>query len=289
MCYTFAGMISSQLASPTILYRHHVNKITGPFLVVICVCLLVGVAGAQAQAPIRNADPYRFIEWTGQDVTAFVKALPTRRSLYVAAGMGGVVLLLARQDDDVTQGAADLAAGTYRPLRTIANEIGNVDVVQPTALMLFLGSMLSDHTQFQDAAFTSLEAILFANLITDTLKGVVGRARPFQEEGTTMFRPFSGNTSFPSGHATTVFAFTTPWLVYYKNYRVLGLFLLGAGTAFTRMADKVHWFSDVIVGTAIGMTTGYLLSKRHQREAPRVTIRPVVAARQAGITIRIRP
>jgi membrane-associated phospholipid phosphatase len=252
--------------------------------------LLVGIAAeAQAQAPVRNADPYRFIEWTGQDVTAFVKAVPTRQSLYVAAGMGGVVLLLARQDDDVTQGAADLAAGTYRPVRTVANEIGNVNVVQPMALMLFLGSMLSDQTRFQDAAFTSLEAILFANLITDTLKGVVGRARPFQEEGATMFRPFSGNTSFPSGHATTVFAFTTPWLVYYQNYRVLGLFLLGAGTAFTRMADEAHWFSDVIVGAAIGMTTGYLLSKRHQRQAPRVTIHPVVAARQAGITVRIRP
>lgn len=244
---------------------------------------------AQAQAPVRNADPYRFIEWTGQDATAFVKGLPTRRSLYAAALMGGTVLLLARKDDDVTQGAADLAAGTYRPLRTVANEIGNVKVVQPTALMLFLGSLLSDDTRFQDAAFTSLEAIIFANLITDTLKGAVGRARPFQNEGADTFRPLSGNTSFPSGHATTVFAFTTPWLVYYKNYRVLGVFLLGAGTAFTRMADKAHWFSDVLVGTAIGATTGYLLSQRHQRQTPRITIQPVIAHNQAGITLLIRP
>ncbi len=251
--------------------------------------LLAAAPAALAQAPASSPDPFRFVLWTGQDATAFVKGLPSPYTLYAAAGMGGVLLLFSPREAGLTERAIELSEGTYRPARKIANEIGNVKAVRPMALMLFLGSLLSDDERLQDAAFTSLEAIVFSNLVTNTLKGVVGRARPFQEQGTTHFRPFSGNTSFPSGHATTVFAFTTPWLLYYANVPAYGLFLLGAGTAFTRMADNAHWFSDVLVGAAIGFTTGYWLTRRHLHGGSRISVTPVLSAEQPGLSLRIRP
>ncbi len=242
---------------------------------------------ARAQTPAASPDPYRFVQWTGQDATAFVRGLPSRYTLYAAAGMGGLVLLLSGQDPALTRGAVDLAEGTYPPLRRAINEVGNVKAVQPMALMLFLGSLLSDDSRLQDAAFTSLEAIILSNLITNTLKAVAGRARPYQELGAAHFRPLSSNTSFPSGHATTVFAFTTPWLLYYGNVPTVGLFVLGAGTAFTRLADNAHWFTDVLVGTAIGFTTAYWLTRRHQRGSG-VTLTPVLSTEQTGLSLRIR-
>ncbi len=252
--------------------------------------LLLGLVPSTvaAQTPASSPDPIRFALWAGGDVKAFGRGLFSMRTLYVAAGVGGTVFLLSGQDADLTQGAIDLAEGAGTRPRRILNEVGNVDAVRPMALIFFLGTLTSGNEKLQDAAFTSLEAIIISNLITNTLKAVVGRARPFQEEGSSSFKPFSGNTSFPSGHATTVFAFTTPWLLYYGNAPTIALFALGTGTAFTRMADNVHWFSDVLVGTAIGFTTGYWLTKRHQRDSNRVLVTPIVANQQGGVFVRVK-
>ena len=256
----------------------------------LALVLLLGLwpTASAAQTPSSSPDPVRFVLWTGGDVKAFGRGFFSMRTLYVAAGVGGTVFLLSGQDADLTQGAIDLAEGAGTRPRRILNEVGNVDAVRPMALIFFLGTLTSGNERLQDAAFTSLEAIIISNLITNTLKAVVGRARPFQEEGASSFKPFSGNTSFPSGHATTVFAFTTPWLLYYHNAPTIALFALGAGTAFTRMADNVHWFSDVLIGTAIGFTTGYWLSKRHQRESTRVSVTPVVGNQQTGLFVRVK-
>lgn len=247
---------------------------------------LAAVPPARAQA-VDASDPYRFVAWTVADGRDLGRQLVSRRALYGGAALGGLVVLFAWQDEPITDGAVELAEGTYRPVRRIANEIGNVKAVQPMALMIFLGSLTSEDTRFQDAAFTSLEAVLLSNLITDMLKGLVGRARPDQTDDAHVFAPLSGNTSFPSGHATTVFAFTTPWFLYYGGYRSTGLFLMGLGTAFTRMADRRHWFTDVVAGSAIGFTTAYWLTQRHRRAAGRLALAPVLAGGEAGVVLRV--
>ncbi len=255
---------------------------------VVAAVLSGSAATAQAQTPENSPDPIRFIDWIGQDVTGIVRGLPTRRTLYVAGGMAGMLLLLSPQDEELTKGAVDLTRDTFPTVRRTLNEIGNVRTVRPLALLLFLGSLLSNNERYQDAAFTSLEAVVFSNLITNSLKSVVGRARPYQDLGAHAFSPLSGNTSFPSGHATTVFAFTTPWLLYYRNAPTIILFVLGAGTAFVRMADNVHWLTDVLAGSAIGFTTGLFLARNHRRGRTPLTVEPIVAAEQAGVTLRLR-
>ncbi|MFQ5569801.1 MAG: phosphatase PAP2 family protein [Rhodothermales bacterium] len=242
----------------------------------------------RAQSSPPSNDPYRFIEWSIQDVKAIARGVPSKYSLYAAAGMGGALLTLSWQDDNLTDGAIDLAEGTNSKVRRVVNEIGNVKAVRPMALLLFLGSLTSSSRRFQDAAFTSLEAVVFSNLLTNTLKSVVGRARPYQDRGAQTFRPLSGDKSFPSGHATTVFAFTTPWLLYYSNVPTYGLFILGIGTAFMRMADNAHWFTDVLVGGGIGFTTAYMLTRRHQRRAGTISVTPVLADGQGGLFVRVR-
>lgn len=242
---------------------------------------------ALAQAPDLPPDPYRFVLWAGGDVRGIARGAVSPRALYAAASMGGVLLLLSGQDPELTERAIELADGMEPRLRKTLNEIGNVKAVRPMALLMFLGSLTSRSRRLQDAAFTSLEAIVISNLITNLLKSVVGRARPGQELGARHFEPFSGDRSFPSGHATTVFAFTTPWLLYYRSIPTIILFTMGAGTAFVRMADNLHWFTDVLVGSAIGFTTAYGLTRRHQRESIGVTITPVVGAGQTGISLRV--
>jgi len=144
--------------------------------------------------------------------------------------------------------------------------------------------MQSDE-RFQDAAFTSLEAVILSNLATGALKAVFGRARPFQNQGSDVFEPFSGNTSFPSGHATTAFSFITPWIVYYPGPVTYAAAGLAGGTALARLSLRFHWPSDVVAGAAIGSLTGIWLSRRHLGLSGGARIRPVAGPGTLGLRV----
>lgn len=105
-----------------------------------------------------------------------------------------------------------------------------------------------------DAAMAS---ILASGIITPVLKQLIGRSRPDEELGSTSFHPFSGDTAFPSGHATQAFAVASVisahsdevW-VSVAAYTVAGL------VGFSRIYHDRHWSSDVAAGAVIGTAVG---------------------------------
>ena len=213
----------------------------------------------------QSADPLRFIRWTAGDIATVPQATLTLRSGLTLGVAAGGILAVSHFDRTFSSEAEKFANSTAPRVRRVLHEVGNANIIRPMAAILFMGSLTSSDIYFQDAAFTSLESIVLANLLTNALKLVVGRARPRADLGPNSLKPFGGDRSFPSGHATTVFAFTTPWVLYYPGIASGALFALGVGTAAVRMADEYHWFSDVLGGALIGFGTGYLLSRRHQR------------------------
>ena len=224
------------------------------------ICMVL-VCTVEAQSP----DPLRFVRWTAGDIAAVPQATLTLRAGLTLGVAAGGILAVSHFDRRLSGEAKKFADSTAPRVRRVLHEVGNANIIRPMAAILFVGSLTSGDIYFQDAAFTSLESIVLANLLTNTLKLVVGRARPHADLGPNSLRPFGGDRSFPSGHATTVFAFTTPWVLYYPGIASGSLFVLGVGTAVVRMADEYHWFSDVLGGALIGFGTGYLLSRRHQR------------------------
>lgn len=121
-----------------------------------------------------------------------------------------------------------------------------------------------------DLGWHGTEAVLLAEGMTYSIKGLAGRARPFLSEGTDpdalyFLKGFKdGNySSFPSGHATTAFAaagaVTNEMARWWpRSTMIVGPLMYGGATAvgLSRMYHNRHWASDVVMGAAIGTFTG---------------------------------
>lgn len=240
-------------------------------------------SAALAALPTAPPGLARFGHWALGDVRAVGDALtPTR--LGIAAGFVSLLPLLSFQDEAIGENAPRLRGDLGSPILDAANELGHPRMQWATG-GLFLATLATRDTRLQDAAFTSFEAGVYATLLTNVTKGVVGRVRPYRDEGPFTFRPFSGTKSFPSGHTALAFALVTPWVVYYPSPWTYGLFAVSAGTAVARLSMERHWVTDVLAGAALGTLTGYWLARRHLRQTTPLRVTPTLGPEGGALTL----
>ncbi len=120
-----------------------------------------------------------------------------------------------------------------------------------------------------------LETVTVTQAIVQTAKWSVGRARPFVRFGTDDDLDQDKNLSFFSGHSALAFGITTSaaMVARYRKSRLepyiwaIGL-PLSAATAYLRMAADRHYFSDVVVGSLVGVAGGLVIPRwtRSQRD-----------------------
>jgi undecaprenyl-diphosphatase len=122
-----------------------------------------------------------------------------------------------------------------------------------------------ERRRLHDASWLAALAFTSAGLVEFALKHLVGRPRPDSGlEGLALAGPtFAPNIdSFPSGHATSVFAVATVFAAFYP--RLAGPFYgLAAAVALGRVYLERHWMSDVLAGTLIGIVIATHLVRRH--------------------------
>ncbi len=116
-----------------------------------------------------------------------------------------------------------------------------------------------------DALLYFFLTVALSGLFVDAVKVVVGRYRPraLFEQGLYGFHPFSAHwaiNSFPSGHSQTIFAAMMALAVIVPRYNRAWL-LLAALVAFSRVATSVHYLSDVIMGSYIGICAALLMHR----------------------------
>jgi len=225
-----------------------------------------GMATAWVTLPsaAQSADsPLRFGTWMVQDARAFPGALLSRPSAWIGAGVVGMGLV-ATQD---TGWGPSMQRWHHREVWRVVEEFGDANAMRPASIMIFVGSLFQDDRRIQDAAFTGLEALILANLLTNALKAAAGRSRPWQSDDAHEWKPLSGKTSFPSGHATTAFALMTPWVMYIDHPMAWVGMGLAAFSSISRVTLRYHWPSDIVAGALIGSSVAVWLSRRHQRGA----------------------
>ncbi len=146
----------------------------------------------------------------------------------------------------------------------------------PTGVLVAVALVLRRrHASFRNAAAYGLIAstigfvfvsIAGAGLIANLAKNILGRARPklFETMGALNFKLFafsSDYASFPSGHATNIFAFATVISMLWPRGRVI-LYALAVWIAASRVFIGQHYFTDVVVGAILGTVFPYVVRER---------------------------
>lgn len=123
----------------------------------------------------------------------------------------------------------------------------SVYVLLALTLILLVRNFIKNKKDIQFAKLIVGAIILV--LVSEALKLLVGRLRP---DG-------SDNESFPSRHAALAF-FTAYFLPADKKYKI-SLYIWAILIAISRLALNLHWFTDVLAGSLIGLAFAYLIEK----------------------------
>ena len=250
-------------------------------------CLILNCNQIQAQNNYSEASLNRFLDWSVNDPIHVVRDMNQKEvGAFLLTGIG--IAGISAHDAY----SSSMLQSKFRNSRylTVTNETGTFKYVGPLSAALFGTSLLTDNIKFQDAAFTSLQSVLYTNLTVNTAKFIFARERPDHYEGPYDFEFFEGNaTSFPSGHTSTAFALVVPWVVYYPNAFTYSLMALPVSTAVARVAKGRHWVSDVTAGALIGAYWGYKLSKRHLNitNSDNIDVAPFFGFNSGGLSLKV--
>lgn len=144
--------------------------------------------------------------------------------------------------------------------------------------VMWIGGMMADNETVAVTGLRALEAIFTAGVVAKTIKGIAGRSRPQfapHDPGDFEFGRGFGeldgeHESFPSGHATIVFAFASAVTGEVarrapEHTRAVAITTYGLGvlTAYSRLSADEHWLSDLTLGAGIGMVTGWAVTRWH--------------------------
>jgi hypothetical protein len=120
-------------------------------------------------------------------------------------------------------------------------------------------------------AFEIAQASAYTFYTNGLLKYIIGRSRPYLEQGNQTYVPFSkyskpDHQSLPGGHTGIVVALTT---VLSRNAKPVWLKVLAYVPAALSVTGRVyldkHWTSDVFLGGAIGYLTATWVVDQHEK------------------------
>jgi len=109
-------------------------------------------------------------------------------------------------------------------------------------------------------------AVAASGLITDLIKWLAGRWRPkayFTDQlyGFDFFGVGYEQTSFPSGHATTIWALCLALAVIFPRCRFVW-YALASIVCMSRLVVGAHYLSDIFAGVYVAAVTVIFLSRR---------------------------
>jgi hypothetical protein len=198
-----------------------------------------------------------------------------------AAAVGAVMLV----DEKIRDLSARYSSGTIDRLADTIEPFGADYSWGVLAGFYGAGKLFDDPRASAVAQDGLASSLIAAGLITPALKAVTGRRRPSGAERATDFG--RRGSSFPSGHATQAFAVAA---VIAEHYDAFWVDALAYGTAglvgCSRVVNKAHFASDVLLGAAIGVVVGKAVV-RLNTEQRGFRLAPMVTRGGGGISVQV--
>ncbi len=206
---------------------------------------------------------------------------------WVGLALAGLVLFVATQFDGwfYARFAADpgtIGMDVFKAFRVMGSMVSWVLIA--AALLLHDRTRPGGWRDRIERPLLLVCGIAASALVTEALKLLVRRERPIEHAGANVFRPFTqrtfdtGGLAFPSSHTTVAFAgaFVMIWL-FPRTWPVWIVMAVGCG--LTRIAERAHFFSDVVGAAIAAGITVWALRRFHLRNEARRRANSLVADR----------
>lgn len=220
---------------------------------------------SEADAPPPDRPIHRLFQNLGRDIVA----LPSSETLLlVGAGVGGA-LAVHPVDDNLHDWADPLAEPGYAAI----GGVGGDGWIQGGAALGTYGlGLLADNREVIHVGSDLIRAQLLNAVLTRGLKLAAGRDRPS-----------GGGESLPSGHASATFATASVLASHYGAKAAIPAYAAAAFVGWTRVRDDVHWLSDVVLGSAVGIIAGRTVARGHGPQSWAIV--PVAGPRHVALQV----
>jgi membrane-associated phospholipid phosphatase len=242
--------------------------------------ILLAAAGKPAAVSATASECRVTAETIGNDAEALVRApFDADGDAWLrAAGAGAVIgASMLWLDDAVDRQVRDNPDGPWKiahKMSWLAGWYGKsgrnaalfaAGVVGITAA----GGAMADSDRTIDTAVIMGESVVFTTVLTYASKLILGRHRPYTNDGPHRFDWFVGPgndaaASFPSGHTGTAFALAGAASARYPDWYVqVPGYLFATSAGLQRMDVRKHWASDVIAGAILGYAVSTFIAERY--------------------------
>jgi len=214
---------------------------------------------------------------------------------HLTLGALGLVGLSLVADRPVDQAFQRTDRTRFNPLAKDLDTLGGNGSVLIAGGAYLTGVLAGMPTVRAFGADTSLSMLVAELLVALPTKVLVGRSRPYEDEGPYHFKPLHGGVSFPSGHATQAFTLAAVISEYGDDPWISAAAYGGAGlVGLARLEQREHFLSDVVAGGLIGTLSAKAVMRRHHtlREGAKshlaVSISPLVSGNSTGLSVAVR-
>jgi membrane-associated phospholipid phosphatase len=211
----------------------------------------------------------------------------------LTAGLTGAALLLIQYADEPVR--ENLGRNTINTLNNdfwdFPTSYGIVTYANIFSLGLYTLGLFSQDDEIRIIGRMLFESISISGIAVMAARYAAGRIRPYYEQGVWAFEGFQTSNeyqSFPSGHTTVAFALSTVLAERLNSiWARIGFYGLASLTAYARVLNNQHWFSDVVIGALLGLSSGlhvvYNEPKGIEKESIKVSLYP--SSKGVGIFI----
>ena len=199
-----------------------------------------------------------------------------------AAGIGVATYGLVHSDDYMRNRIGKDIDQYKSDFWIFFEKYGVIQYAEIAGAATYAVGLFSDEDEVRILGRMMVQSLTYSGLTTMFIRMIAGRKRPPFTDDNLDFSGFETDNrfqSFPSGHVTVAFAFSTVLAEYFDTpWSRIGFYGLAGLASAERLINSQHWVSDIALGALVGIAGGIHVineeSKRQNGKKSRLSIKP---------------